>query len=83
MSLNKIFQITYQSNKPSLNRIHFNKQKQMWSVHSGGKCHMVSHLVIKTQIESEEKPERKSNPRYFFKTIGVLTIFENGNAVIE
>ena len=70
------------SMRPTLFRIHFNKQKQCWSVHNRGVCHMASHLQIHVPMESQERPDLRSNPRYFFVCKGFLS-WEGKTAVIR
>jgi hypothetical protein len=69
--------------KKTLLRIHFNKPKQCWSVHHKGVCHMIKHLMINVPVESQEKPNKKSNPRFFFICKGNLTIKSDGTGIIE
>ena len=70
-------------------RLHFNKVAErrgdplVWSVQTSAGCFHAAHVVITGRIETENKPERKSNPRYFLAGRGRVdqvgdTIFIKG-----
>jgi hypothetical protein len=58
-------------------RFHYNKHgapKGMpWTLHTSKGCFPASHVVFQAGIETEEKPEKKANPRYFLKCDGDIT----------
>ncbi len=49
--------------------IHFNKQKQCWTIHFRGECIAAEHISFGQRIfgASRERPDLPSNPRYFFR----------------
>ena len=57
-----------------LMRIHYNKQTVKkglpWSIHTSKFCAQASHITFKCPVETEEKPDKKTNPRYFIKCNG-------------
>jgi hypothetical protein len=58
-------------------RFHFNKQRASkglpWTLHTSKACLSAAHVVFKgVRLETEEKPERKTNPRYFLKCKGSI-----------
>lgn len=67
-------------NKKTIYRIHFNKQKQCWSVHNRKICYLVDHIIFNNigHLETQEKPNNKSNPRYFLICYGLEHFFGYG-----
>ncbi len=57
-------------------RLHYNKQSEKtglpWTLHTSKACLTASHVVINVPVETEEKPNRKTNPRYFIKCNGSI-----------
>lgn len=57
-------------------RIHYNKRNAKlglpWTVHTSKACFSASHIHIGTLVESEEQPDKKTNPRYFMVCNGQL-----------
>jgi hypothetical protein len=55
-------------------RLHYNKFKARhglpWTLHTSKKCYIASHVVFKVPVETEERPDKKTNPRYFLKCDG-------------
>ncbi len=55
-------------------RLHYNKFRAKnglpWTLHTSKKCHAASHVTFEVPVETEEKPDRKSNPRYFLVAHG-------------
>jgi len=58
-------------------RVHYNKytvsQGLPWSLHTSQACFQASHIEFKVPVETEEKPNLKTNPRYFIKAEGTIT----------
>jgi hypothetical protein len=67
---------TQRKPRPTKHIIHFNRQREKvglpWTVHNRGTCHAASHIEIHVPMYSEEKPQLKTNPRYFFTCKGYL-----------
>ena len=57
-------------------RIHYNKFKVKeglaWTLHTYKKCYSASHIIIKRPCTTEEKPDKKHNPRYFILCEGEI-----------
>ena len=55
-------------------RVHYNKKtakdNKPWTVHTSKNCIQASHVYFKFPVETEERPEKKKNPRYFLKCKG-------------
>ena len=47
-------------NKKTIYRIHFNKQKQCWSVHNRKICYLVDHVIFNNigYLETQEKTKQ-------------------------
>ncbi len=62
--------------KGSVIRLHYNKRMSEkglpWTLHTAKGCLSAQHVVIKVPVETEEHPERKTNPRYFLKCKGSI-----------
>lgn len=58
-------------------RLHYNKVQASkglpWTLHTSKGCMSASHVNIKVPIETEEKPNNKTNPRYFLKCHAIIT----------
>jgi hypothetical protein len=52
-------------------RLHYNRQGARlglpWTLHTSHGCHAAAHVEILVPIETEEKPTKRTNPRYFLK----------------
>jgi hypothetical protein len=50
-------------------QLHYNKHRVKdglpWTLHTHKGCFAASHVVFNMFCETEEKPNRKTNPRYF------------------
>lgn len=50
-------------------RLHYNKQNAAyglpWTIHTSKGCFPASHVKFFTNVETEERPDKKSNPKYF------------------
>lgn len=57
-------------------RLHYNKHganKELpWTLHTSKGCFPASHVIMKAGCETEEKPEKKANPRYFIVCKGTI-----------
>ena len=57
-------------------RLHYNKHKVKdglpWTLHTSKNCFSASHVQILVPVETEEKPEKRTNPRYFLKCEGEI-----------
>jgi hypothetical protein len=55
-------------------RLHYNKFKAKfglpWTLHTSKRCFIASHVLINVPVETEEHPDKKTNPRYFLKCDG-------------
>lgn len=55
-------------------RLHYNKFQAPngfpWTLHTSKKCFLASHVILNVPVETEEKPEKRSNPRYFLTCKG-------------
>lgn len=54
--------------------IHFNRQRQGWTVHYRGQCIPADIVDIKVPTSTVFKPQKKSNPRAWLEAKGVVTI---------
>lgn len=67
-------------------RVHFNKLTASkglpWTIHSSKSCIQASHVIFSVPVETEEKPDKKCNPRYFIKCRGRVR-FESTVAFID
>lgn len=63
-------------------RLHFNKQQAAkglpWTLHTSKGCFSASSVTLYCPTWTEEKPKKKSNPRYFLVADG--DILWNGKA---
>ncbi len=73
--------------RPSICLIHFNKHREAaglpWTVHVRGQCIPAAHVKILVPVESREKPDKKSNPRYFFACRGLVTVDDDNVVTIS
>ena len=55
-------------------RLHYNKHRAKeglpWTIHTSKKCIPAAHVTFEVPLETEEKPEKRDNPRYFLVTQG-------------
>lgn len=55
-------------------RIHYNKwnapKGKPWSINTSKGCYAAAHVIFKKGMETEERPDKKNNPRYFIKCNG-------------
>lgn len=62
-------------------RFHYNRQQaangKPWTLHTSKGCFSAAHVVFETPLETEEKPEKKQNPRYFLKCNGRIVWYGN------
>lgn len=67
-------------------RLHYNRQGERkgfpWTLHTSQGCFPASHVVISVPCVTEEKPKKKTNPRYFVKVHGVIH-WDKGIATIR
>jgi len=69
--------------KPIVLRIHFHKAgapKLPWTLHCSKGCFPASHVKFIGKFETEEKPTKATNPRYFIKCVG--TFVYDGDTLI-
>ena len=58
-------------------RVHYNKQTVKkglpWTIHTSKTCAQAKHVVFNVPVQTEERPDKKSNPRYFIRCNGTPT----------
>ena len=67
--------------------VHFNKRNALkgkpWTVHVKGACIPAKEVVFKNiRVDSIFKPEKKTNPRAWFRAIGFVTLNKHGIVTI-
>lgn len=66
-------------------RVHYNKQQSKnglpWTIHTSRVCLSAAHVSFIVPVETEEKPDRLKNPRYFLKCKGKI-VWSGKNAKI-
>lgn len=67
-------------------RLHYNKFKAVdglpWTLHTSNACYSASHVTIRVPIETEEKPSKTDNPRYFLTCHADIT-WEGTEATLQ
>lgn len=62
-------------------RIHFNKQRAKkglpWTLHTSKACYAAAHIKVEVPTETEEKPNKPENPRYFLVCNGDIKWVKN------
>lgn len=62
--------------------IHWNRHQDCWSAHFQGACHLVDHIQLYVPSQAVYKPQKRHNPRAFFKCVGKPSI-ANGILVVR
>lgn len=66
-------------------RFHYNRQASAkglpWTLHTSKACHKASHVRFLVPTETEEKPDKRRNPRYFMVCRGIIK-FEGAVATV-
>lgn len=72
---------------PSIVLVHFRKagvkSGKPWTVHVRGKCIPATTVSFNVPIVSVFRPEKKSNPRAWFRAKGTVATDKYGNVVIN
>lgn len=72
--------------KPLKIRLHYNKfgapNGKPWTLHTSKACHSAAHVIFNVPLETEERPQKKTNPRYFLVCRGKIR-WEGSTAFIE
>lgn len=68
--------------------MHFNKPGSKhgtpWTVHYKGVCHIVKGIQCQVPMNSEFKPNKKTNPRAFFTAqVSSLEVTDSGIAILK
>lgn len=67
-------------------RVHFNKRGadhgRPWTVHTSKCCLPATHVRFRCTVETEEKPGKKDNPRYFVTCRGLPHLEPDGSITI-
>jgi hypothetical protein len=57
-------------------RLHYNRTGALngkpWTLHTSKGCMLASHVRILCPVETEERPLKRSNPRYFLVCDGTV-----------
>jgi hypothetical protein len=58
------------------------KRGDPWVLHTSKGCFSASHVIFNVKTETEEKPNRRCNPRYFLTCNGLIK-WDGSIAIIE
>lgn len=67
--------------------IHYNKPGSSkgtpWTVHSSKGCLQVAEVFVRSESQTIFKPTKKTNPKGFIKTRGILVMLPGNRVVIK
>lgn len=73
--------------KPTIVLVHFRKhgikQDRPWTIHYRGQCIPAETVTFKVPTATVFKPNKKTNPRAWIRAKGIVSVDENGAAVVE